>query len=154
MTDEKKAIDLTSKSFELEKDKVEWFCSTYKNSRMSEIHTFHNGVLVGLTEGRKERNCVNCSNHGKQFEVMKLEKEIIKLKKAFYLFVDWMTECDIGYDNLEDSYIKYRDEIDEKKLNYIQSLIYTALKESETDDSNHLENKIKEFDILLEGGCK
>lgn len=70
MTDEEKAIDLTSKSFELEKDKVEWFCSTYKNSRMSEIHTFYNGVLVGLKAGReetKENKCKNkhvCSDKG------------------------------------------------------------------------------------------
>lgn len=41
---------------------------------------FKDAILWALEEGRKERNCVNCSNHGKQFEVMKLEKENAKLK--------------------------------------------------------------------------
>ena len=109
MTDEEKAIDLTSQSFELEKDNVEWFCSTYKNSRMSEIHTFYNGVLVGLAEGRKEgyeqgilkdclkvacpnckpsvdNYCINCEYANfiidKDNQIYKLEKENAEFKEA------------------------------------------------------------------------
>lgn len=49
--------------------------SVYSEEKLKQAY------LDGLAEGRKERNCVNCSNHGKQFEVMKLEKQNAELKE-------------------------------------------------------------------------
>lgn len=87
MTDEERAIDLTSKSFEMDKTPVEWYCKLYMNSRMSEIHTFYNGVLVGLAEGRKEIEIKEAvikywKKHYKykSNDVIELQKEIEELK--------------------------------------------------------------------------
>lgn len=52
-------------------------CRNYDNDGTS-LYTedeIEKAVLYGLAEGRKDRNCVNCSNNGKQFEVIKLEKQ-------------------------------------------------------------------------------
>lgn len=51
MTDEEKAEELTTKQFDLDTDKVRYFCNLYKND-YHEVHTFYNGVLKGIAEGK------------------------------------------------------------------------------------------------------
>lgn len=69
--------------FSLRDKKIEF---TYENVRKC----IKQAYIDGLVEGREERNCVNCSNHGKQFEVMKLEKENAELKTQ----IDKMKCCE------------------------------------------------------------
>lgn len=108
MTDEEKAIDLTSKSFEMEKDNVEWFCKLYKNSSMSEIHTFYNGVLAGLAEGRKEsaeeNEQLKCdlynANANLQHITIEYEEENAELKAQIEKVKEW-----VKYNKYEDECI-------------------------------------------------
>ena len=41
---------------------------------------FEYGYELGFEDGKRNRNCVDCSNHGKQIEVIKLKHEIEQLK--------------------------------------------------------------------------
>lgn len=140
MTDEEKAIDITSKIFELEKDKVEWFLSTYKNSRMSEIHTFYNGVLKGLAEGRKEgyeqgvlKDClkVSCPNCTPSIEnycidceyanfIIDKDNQISKLEKE----ISVLLSCSNCQEN-KGGYVcekEYNDKCLAQKIQYIKEL--------------------------------
>lgn len=67
-----------------DKEKAEYIllqndCYTYEGNfiRADKVVDLVSQVLA---EGRKERNCVNCSNHGKQIEVLKLKAQIEKMK--------------------------------------------------------------------------
>lgn len=66
----------------------------YFESRISELYcnsiiSYYHGVLAGLNtnieyvseleEKIKHRNCVDCSNHGKQIEVLKLKSQLEKI---------------------------------------------------------------------------
>ena len=52
-------------------------------------------------------------------------------EKALDLFIEWAVECGFGYDNIPDLYERYQQEL--KNMNYIDDLIYIALKEAENE---------------------
>lgn len=54
-----------------------------------------------------------------------------KYKRALELLVEWVTECDFGYDNIPDLYDKYKKDIE--NMGYNEGLIYIALKEAENE---------------------
>lgn len=45
--------------------------------------------------------------------------------KAFKLFVDWVTDCDFGYDNIPDIYEKYKDKLAD--YDYTEGLMMVAI---------------------------
>ena len=45
--------------------------------------------------------------------------------KAFKLFVDWVTDCDFGYDNIPDIYEKYKDKLVD--YDYTEGLMMVAI---------------------------
>ena len=47
-------------------------------------------------------------------------------EKALELLLDWAIDCGFGYDNLGDLYEKYKNEIVERNMSYIDGLIYIA----------------------------
>ena len=56
-----------------------------------------------------------------------MEKETYE--KALDLFIEWVVECDFGYNNIPELYEKYKEEI--KDISYSEGLKYIALKEVE-----------------------
>ena len=53
------------------------------------------------------------------------------LNKALDLLIDWVTDCNFGYDNIPEEYDKYADEIEKKEMGYSEGLKYILLKETE-----------------------
>lgn len=53
------------------------------------------------------------------------------LLDAFKMFVNWVEECDFGYDNLPGIYEKYKDRIDE--MDYIEGLMWVAIWEAKEE---------------------
>ena len=51
--------------------------------------------------------------------------------KGLRLLVDWMVECDFGYDNIPEEYERYKDEI--KDMGYTEGLIYIATMEADKE---------------------
>lgn len=51
--------------------------------------------------------------------------ELLKENKALRLLVDWAVECDFGYDNFDDEYQRYKDEIDDNAT-YTEGMIKIA----------------------------
>lgn len=51
-------------------------------------------------------------------------------KKALYMYVNWCDECDIGYHNFPDEYEKYKKDIKEMDMGYIEGLEYIVLMEA------------------------
>ena len=54
---------------------------------------------------------------------------ILNAFNALDLLLEWVTDCDWGYDNIPDLYEKYKEEI--SGMGYIEGLKYIVLKESE-----------------------
>lgn len=50
------------------------------------------------------------------------------LSKALDLLIDWVTDCDFGYDNIPEEYEHYKDEIN--NMGYNEGLRYIVMKES------------------------
>ena len=60
--------------------------------------------------------------------------ELAKTTRALYLLLDWMIECDFGYDNIPDEYMDYKEDIEAQGLGYKEGLVYIAEKEAEKGD--------------------
>ena len=57
-------------------------------------------------------------------DVLVLLKEQEKEIKALRLLVEWAEECDFGFDQFQDEYERYKDEI--KGMKYIDGMIHVA----------------------------
>ena len=70
-----------------------------------------------------------------QFEAPYIGKDevemILNVFNALDLLLEWVTDCDWGYDNIPDLYEKYNKEI--SGMGYIEGLKYIVLKESEKE---------------------
>ena len=58
---------------------------------------------------------------------MKMTREE-HLSKALDLIIQWVIECNFGYDNIPEEYEHYKDEI--KDMGYAEGLRYIVMKES------------------------
>lgn len=81
------------------------------------------------------KNCDKCD-----CEVLKvlkeneqLKEEVEVYKKALELYVNWADECDFGYDNIDDVYYKYKEELEKLNLGYIECLIHIAVSEARSE---------------------
>lgn len=84
MTDEEKAEGITAKQFDIDTERVRFFCSLYKND-YHEVHTFFNGYLDGIKAGRKEGE--------KEIVVLKEQnRNILEVNNALNEWVDELEE--------------------------------------------------------------
>ena len=78
------------------------------------------------------------------------DKEKLELyKKALCLFVNWAEECGFGYDNIDDLSEKYKNELEEKNLGYIEGLMYIALREADDEVCDTFKKWIDFVDKLV-----
>lgn len=66
-----------------------------------------------------------------ELAIKALEQES-KADKALNLLVEWVTDCDFGYDNIPEEYEKYKDDIAE--MGYREGLVYIVKMESEAKE--------------------
>ena len=52
------------------------------------------------------------------------------LSKALNLLIEWVTDCNFGYDNIPEEYEKYADVIEKKGMGYSEGLRYILLEET------------------------
>ena len=116
--------------------------------------------LAGARENEKElqehhkKACEEFTNTHRTLgeKIKDLKKQIEKLelyKKAFCIFVNWITECDFGYDNIPDEFEKYKAELEEKELGYTEGLMYIALKEVKNNDFDFIKKEVENIDKVI-----
>ena len=67
-----------------------------------------------------------------QRDAAELLKEQEKENKALRLLVEWAEECGFGFDQIQDKYERYKDEI--KGMKYIDGMIHVAKRTLEEGD--------------------
>lgn len=83
-------------------------------------------------------------------EQIRQEEKLELYKKALCVFVNWAEECDFGYDNIPDEYEKYKDELEQKKIGYIEGLMYIALREAKNEDCDLFKKWIGNVDKAID----
>lgn len=81
---------------------------------------------------------------------MTLEEKLELYKKALCVFVNWAEECDIGWDNFPDEISKYSEEIEQKGLGYIEGMMYIALREAKSENSDLFKKWIGNVDKAID----
>ena len=66
-----------------------------------------------------------------EYKELKLAIKALEEVKGLRLLIDWMVDCDFGYDNIPEEYEKYKEEISD--MGYTEGLIYIAIKEAENE---------------------
>ena len=94
-------------------------------------------VIKGLECCLNNNNCKACP-YEKEFDrafdcidrtrkdAIELLKEQQKQVKALRLLVEWAEECDFGFDQFQDEYERYKDEIND--MRYIDGMVHVALR--------------------------
>ena len=106
-----------------------------------------------MTKEEIQKNSENWYNKYKELEKenKKLKERLELYKKAFCVFVNWAEECDFGYDNIPNEFVKYKDELEKKEIGYIEGLMYIALKEVKNNDFNYIKREVENVDKMFEG---
>ena len=78
------------------------------------------------------------------------DKEKLELyKKALCLFVNWAEECGFTYSNIDDLFEKYKKELENKELGYIEGMMYIALREADYEVCDTFKKWIDFVDKLV-----
>ena len=72
-----------------------------------------------------DQSCLKCAAEHRQLAAW------LRELKGLRLMLDWMVECNFGYDNIPDVYEKYK--LDIEKMGYTEGLIYCATREANSE---------------------